>query len=114
MLDNIGLSPTTGSYNDGSKYENIAESHGDWNFNFTLNLSPDTTNIWITLWLNQVKDPNNAKASYWYNLLAMQGSLWAGLLQFRDLGQRDHGQFGGGEFERDARVDAQHAGQLHE
>ena len=82
MLDNMGLSPTTGSYNDGSKYENITESHGDWNFNFTLNLSPDTTNIWITLWLNQVKDPNNAKASDWYNPLAMQGSLWPAYFSF--------------------------------
>jgi hypothetical protein len=82
LLDNMGLSPTTGTFTDGSKYEAITVDHGDYNYYFQVNLSPDTTYIWFTTWGGQIKDLNSSKVSNWTNLLMQQGSLWPGYFSF--------------------------------
>jgi hypothetical protein len=76
MLENMGYEPKSGQYNDGAKYLTISIPRNTWTFAIGLDLSPDKSQIWLSSYLAEVKEPEKVKAEQVFKLLEANNSIW--------------------------------------
>ncbi len=76
MLENMGYEPKTGQYSDGSKYLSLAVARGTWTFGIGLDISPDKSQIWLSSYLAEVKEPDKVKPEPLMKLLEANNSVW--------------------------------------
>lgn len=76
MLENMGYEPKTGQYGDGTKYVTVSIARGTWTFAIGLDLSPDKSQIWLSSYLVEVKEPSQVKPEPLYKLLEANNAIW--------------------------------------
>lgn len=76
MLENMGYEPKAGKYNDGTKYLTVSIARGTWTFAIGLDLSPDKSQIWLSSYLAEVKDPAKVKPEPLLKLLEANNAIW--------------------------------------
>lgn len=76
MLENMGYEPKIGQYSDGSKYISVLISRNTWTFGIGFDLSPDKSQIWLSSYLAEVKEPNSVKPEYLFKLLEANNAVW--------------------------------------
>jgi hypothetical protein len=76
MLDAMGYDPKLGNYNDGSHYVTIAVPRSSYTISVSFDLSPDKSNIWLSVYLNDVKDPDKAPTDTLLKLLEVENGIW--------------------------------------
>lgn len=76
MLENMGYEPKAGQYSDGAKYLTVAIPRGTWTFAIGFDLSPDKSQIWLSSYLAEVKEPSKVKPEPLYKLLEANNAIW--------------------------------------
>jgi hypothetical protein len=82
MLDAMGYEPKLGNYNDGSHYVLLAVPRPNYTITVSLDLSPDKSNIWMSVFLNEVKDPDKAPTATLLRMLEVENGIWPTYLSY--------------------------------
>ncbi len=76
MLEGLGYENKVSLYSDNSKYIDLTLSRGNWNITTSVDLSPDKSMFWLTVYLTKVEDPTKAPLTAALKLLESEAAVW--------------------------------------
>ena len=76
MLEGMGYENKVSLYSDNSKYIDLTLSRGNWNITTSVDLSPDKSMFWLTVYLTKVEDPSKAPLTAALKLLESEATVW--------------------------------------
>jgi len=76
MLENMGYEPKLAEYASGSKYIVCPITRGTWTFGFSIDLGPDGSMWWFSMYLGEVKEPEKATPAALLKVIESELAIW--------------------------------------
>jgi hypothetical protein len=82
MIEGLGYEPKLNTFADGSQNCEVAFPRGTWSIYVNMSLSPDKSNLWMTVLLTSVPDPAKASGAAVLSLLEKEDAVWPGYITY--------------------------------